>query len=399
MNEEQEEDRDRRAVTLAVLVLISTISPFTVNIILPSLPLLEVQLPASRAEVALLLSTFLGGMALAQLVIGPLADRFGRKPVIVIGLLLYVGASLGAVGAVSIGQLVLARVLQALGATVGLPLARTIVRDLYGRDRAAAMLGYVTMGMVIGPMVSPAIGGFLHTLIGWQSIFLICAILGAVTLVAVVTALPETRPAAIENTTTREVWTRSKDLLVNRRFIAFLWVIAPTSAMFWAFQGATPYLVIDVMGTDKTVYALWFMVGAFGYMLGNFVSGRLSERVGGERMIAIGGLLGLAGAGLIIGLALMGVLHPLALFGPVVVMAIGNGMVLPNAIAGAVSVDPRAAGAASGLLGFLQTGLSAIVSWVSGLVSTSSAIPLGALMTILAIMAILASRATTARGS
>ncbi len=380
-----------RALVLAVLILLATISPFSINILLPALPGLEATLNVSRAEVALLLSLFLVGMAVAQIILGPVSDRYGRRPVLIGGLLVYVAASLGAVAAVSINELIAARVLQALGATVGVPLARTIVRDLYEPRRAAAMLGYVTMGMVIGPMLSPSLGGLLDTIFGWQAIFLTCAILGSVTLVAVFIVMPETRPVSLQNTTGAEVFARSKALLGKTRFVAFLFVIAPTSAMFWAFQGGTPYLVIDVMGIDKTIYGVWFILGAFGYMSGNFVAGRLSERLGGERLIAYGNLAGLTGAGLIAALAIVPVMHPLALFAPVFIMALGNGMLLPNAIAGAVSVDPKAAGAASGLLGFCQMGLSAIVSWFTGWLAVATALPMALLMIGLCLVSMIGS--------
>jgi MFS transporter, DHA1 family, multidrug resistance protein len=380
-----------RGLVLAVLVLLATISPFTINILLPALPGLEQTLSVSRAEVALLLSLFLVGMAVAQVFLGPISDRYGRRPVLIWGLFVYVAASLGAVAAVSINELLVARVLQSLGATVGVPLARTIVRDLYPPPRAAAMLGYVTMGMVIGPMLSPTVGGLLDTLLGWQSIFLACAIMGSVTLVAVVAVMPETRPRELIGTTGREVWDRSVALLGKGKFVAFVLVLAPSSAMFWAFQGGSPYLVIEVMGIDKTIYGVWFALGALGYMSGNFVAGRLSERLGGTRMIAWGNGFAILGSGIVVLLALVPVMHPLALFAPVFVMAIGNGMLLPNAIAGAVSVDPKAAGAASGLLGFCQMGLSAGVSWVSGQISIDSALPMGLLMLTLALVSIAAS--------
>ena len=383
-------DRNRGLV-LAVLILLATISPFTINILLPAWPGLEQTLSVSRAEVALLLSVFLVGMAVAQVFLGPISDRFGRRPVLIWGLLVYVAASLGAVGAVSINELLVARVLQSLGATVGVPLARTIVRDLYPPPKAAAMLGYVTMGMVVGPMLSPTVGGLLDTLLGWQAIFLACAIMGSITLVAVVAVMPETRPRELVGTTTREVWDRSIALLGRGRFVAFVLVLAPSSAMFWAFQGGSPYLVIELMGIDKTIYGMWFALGAFGYMSGNFVAGQLSERLGGTRMIAWGNGFAVLGAGVIVLLALVPVVHPLALFAPVFVMAIGNGMLLPNAISGAVSVDAKAAGAASGLLGFCQMGLSAGVSWLSGQISVDSALPMGLLMLSLALVSILAS--------
>jgi DHA1 family bicyclomycin/chloramphenicol resistance-like MFS transporter len=382
----QRADTASRRAVLAILVLISMVGPLSLNIAMPVLPLIQQSFATTRENATLVLSLFLGAMAVSQLVLGPLADRLGRRPVLVGGLAIFVVSSTAAAFAEAIGQLLLARVIQSLGATVGLPLARTIIRDLYDRDASASMIGYVTMAMVVAPMLSPMVGAVAADQYGWPAIFWICAALGVVALAAVVLAMPETRPAALDTATTREVAIRSVALLNRVRFVGYAGTAACASAIFFAFQAGAPFLVIDVMGWGKLSYGAWFVVAALAYMLGNFAAGRFSQRAGVARMIAVGNWGGFAGAALCLALALIPVMHPWALFVPMAVVAFFNGLVIPNAIAGAVSVDVNAAGAASGLAGFLQSGLSAIASFVVGAVVTEATAPVGFAMTLIAIV-------------
>lgn len=377
------ETASRRAV-LAVLVLISTIGPFSLNIAMPILPLIQQSFATTRENATLVLSLFLGAMAVSQLVLGPLADRLGRRPVLVGGLGIFVVSSIAAAFAEAIGQLLLARIVQSFGATVGLPLARTIIRDLYDRETSASMIGYVTMAMVVAPMLSPMLGAAAADQYGWPAIFWICAALGAIAFTAVFFVMPETRPAALDTTTMREIGLRSIALLKRLRFVGYAGTAACASAIFFAFQAGAPFLVIDVMGWDKLAYGAWFTIGAMAYMAGNYVSGRFSQRAGVARMITIGNWGAFAGAMLCLGLALIPVMHPWALFLPMAVVAFFNGLAIPSAIAGAVSVDVNAVGAASGLAGFLQSGLSALASFGVGAIVTVTAVPVATTMALIA---------------
>jgi MFS transporter, DHA1 family, multidrug resistance protein len=365
---------------LPVLIIVSMIGPLALNILMPSMPGLAAALNASRSEVQLTLSLFLASQAISQLFIGGLADRFGRRPVLLGSLALYILACVAASFATSIMLLVAARIVQAAGSTAGLALSRTIVRDLAPRDSAASVIGYVTMGMVIAPLMAPAIGGFIDDTYGWRMIFVFSLVVGAVGAVLAFLQLPETRPTSISTQTTGEMLKRSLQVIRNRQFLGYALGAAFTTAAFLAFLGAAPYLVVDAMQMPKTAYGLWFICLSGGYMIGNFCSGRFSKRLGSERMILIGNVLGVLGMSVLLALALRPVMHPAAIFVPCFFMALGNGFLLPNAVAGAVSVDPEAAGAASGAVGFLQMGLGAIMSYIAGQVTTTSPLPMAIIM-------------------
>lgn len=375
---------------LFLLVFLSMVGPLTLNILVPSLPGMVESLSAPKASVQLTLSLYLLGMGVGQLFLGPLADRFGRRPVLLASLVSYVFASLLAFVAPNVEWLIAARILQSFGATAGITLARTMIRDLHERDAAASLIGYVTMGMVVAPMIAPVLGATIDDLFGWRAILIFCASLGILAFVIAAPSLPETRPASLVAATGRDVAQRTIELLGNARFMGFWGTSAACSCIFFAFLGAAPYLMIEAMGRPKTEYGLWFMTLSVGYMVGNFISGRFAQRLGIEILIFWGNVIGVAGALAILVFALMGYLNPWMLFIPAMITSFGNGLVLPNALAGGIGVDPRAAGAGSGLMGFGQMAGGALASYLGGKFITGSAAPLAIIMLVCAVLALAA---------
>ena len=372
---------------LALLMAMTAIGPATLNILVPALPGLVTRLASDTGTVQLMLSLYLLSLATAQLLLGPLSDRFGRRPVVLAGLALSVVASLAAIAASSIGALIGARVVQAIGASTGIVIGRAIIRDLYERDRAAAMIGLVTTAMVIAPMIAPMIGGILDTAFGWEAIFLFIAAFSGVVLLWAVFVLSETRPASVAHTPGMLIqeW---RALLGNAKFHGYVLCGALGSASFFTFLGGGPYVVVTLMGRSSAEFGVWFALTSLGYMSGNFTASRLSQRFGVDAMIVIGIVFQLIGAGLTALLvATMPEAGPAIIFLPQLVISFGNGLLLPNAIAGAISVRPQAAGAAAGMTGFAQMAIGAASTQIVSiaLAGSSSAMPMAWMMVIVAI--------------
>jgi len=378
---------------MLLLIALASIGPLSVNIIVPAVPGLAASLQADPGTVQLTISLFFGGLACAQLVLGTLSDRYGRRPVLIAGLIIAAATSFAAAAATNITALVVARTTQALGASTGIVIGRAIIRDLYTRDRAASMLGWVTMSTVLLPMFGPLLGGMLDQWWGWRAIFLFVGCGSLLILIWAVLALPETRPPQTAGAmSARQLWTEARTLLTTPVFLGFVLCCGMISGPYYAILGGVPHVVISQMGRSSTELGVWFLLSSFGYMLGNFLAGRFSVRFGVNAMVLGGLLIELAGAllALVLILATPDV-GPIMIFAPAALIYIGNGVALPNAIAGAVSVRPQAAGTASGVAGFVQMGYGAVVSQVINypLAGATSAMPLVLAILVQAIAGVL----------
>jgi len=386
MDRPDQTDSKSRAVTswrlLALLMGLTAIGPATLNILVPALPTLVTVLETDADTVQLTVSLYLLSLATAQLLLGPLSDRIGRRPVVLAGLTLNVLASLAAIAATNIDALILTRLVQAIGAAAGIVMSRAIIRDLYERDRAASVIGLVTTAMVIAPMVSPLVGGILDTLFGWEAIFLFIAALAGAVLLWSMVVLPETRPQSVTEAPAR-YWQETRALLGNARFYAYVLAGALGSAPFFTFLGGGPHVAVTLMGRSSAEYGVWFAFTSLGYMAGNFAASRLSHRLGVNPMIAIGIAMSLIGT--CITWLLVAALPdggPVTIFLPQLITSCGNGVLLPNAIAGAVSVRPQAAGTAAGMAGFTQMAIGAAATQTVSLllVGATTAMPMAWMM-------------------
>lgn len=383
-----EKERLRRASgwLLALLMAMTAIGPLSLNILVPSVPGLVVQFDASVGVVQLTLSLYLLGLAVSQLLLGPLSDRFGRRPVVLAGLLLTTLSSAVAIMAASIESLIVARTVQALGASAGLVIGRAIIRDLYDREHAASMIGWVTTVTVVAPMAAPLIGGLLDTLFGWESTFLFVAFFSAIVTLWTWFALPETRPESVTGGNIAFIFREARELFSSGQFNGYVLVAALGTATFFAFLGGAPYVVISIMGRTSAEYGTWFLFTSAGFMFGNFLAARLSVRFGIDPMIRAGIAFQILGSVLSIVFALVwpdG--GPWIVFGAQVFLSFGNGLFLPNTIAGAISVRPLAAGTASGIIGFVQmaTGALAAQAMSHAIADATTALPLAIAMLIL----------------
>lgn len=374
-----------------LLVVLAAIGPMALNLPLPAVPGLARYFDTDPGTIQLTITLYLGGMAVAQLFLGPLSDRYGRRPVILGALAVTAAMSLFAALAASATMLILARVLQSFGASAGQVIGRAIIRDVFDKDRAASMIGWVTMAMVVAPMISPSIGGLMTETIGWRWVFAATALIAVVTLVLAIIRLPETR-AVVSSPTVGQLLRDARDLVRNRVFLGYLLIGALSSVTFFSFVGGAPHATVTLMGQSSTAYGLWFMVNACGYMLGNAVCGRYAARFGSDRLIRWGSVMMLVMTLVQFAIAIAGwMVHPAWLFLPQAAIAFANGLQLPGAIAGAVSVRPEAAGSASGFVGFSQMGLGALAAQASGTLvgSLMSTVPMVAISLAGAIGALL----------
>jgi DHA1 family bicyclomycin/chloramphenicol resistance-like MFS transporter len=349
----------------AILVAISAIGPLALNMFMPSIPGLQAAFQASTGTVQLTLTVYLAAMALCQLLYGPLSDRHGRRPMLLAGMVLFVAASIACALATSIEMLIVCRLFQALGGGAGLVLARAMIRDVYERERAASALGYITMAWVLAPMVAPTIGGLLDQAFSFRATFWVLAVIGAGVVLGAWVGLPETNrnrggPGPLLR------FDAFASLLARPAFRSYVAILTFASTVFFAYLALAPFIIITVRDYPPVVFGLWSVFTAIGYMAGNFLSGRYSERFGNDRMIRAGNLITLIGAFAMLSLALAGFTHPASLFVPMLVCTLGSGLVMPNAITAAISLDPRIIGAAAGLSGFLQMAFAATTSQVVG---------------------------------
>ena len=366
---------------LALLIAITAVGPLTLTILIPAMPAIVTALNSDIQTVQLTLSLYLVAMAFSQLILGSLSDRFGRRPVLIAGLVVAVAASVAAVFATSITTLIAARVLQAFGASTGIVVSRAIIRDSYDRERSAVMLSWVTMAMVVVPMVSPSIGGALLTAFGWPAIFAWIAAAILLVLGTVIFVLPETLVISVKGAGSgfSAVMNDVRALLRARAFLGYVLTCATGSTLFFGFLGGAPHVVVTLMGRSTVEFGLWFALGGVGYMLGNFITTRFTARVGINRMIGFGVAGGVVGSVLMTALnGFFPHLGPGTLFIPHLIGAVANGLLIPNCIAGAISVRPQAAGTASGITGFAQMALGATSAQLVSLVlaGATTALPM-----------------------
>lgn len=371
-------------------VLASTIaaSAFTIQIFLPALPAVQAAFKVTATQVQLTISLPLLVTALATLVYGPFSDRYGRRPVLIAGMVLFFVGTALCLFAPTILTLVLGRFIQALGSAAGVVIARAAVRDLYGRERAAAVLAGLVAVMIIAPMIAPTLGGFLVDAFGWRGNVAATVVFAGVLLALVVFGLPETHQKRGKGAFgIGSMMASFKTLLASPAYRAYALQSAFMIAIFYVFLAAAPYAVMVIMDVSASSYGLYFLLSTVGYLGGTILANRYSQRMGIDRMVRIGTGFAVISTFLVVVLMFGGVWHPLAVFLPITVMGVANGMAIPNASAGAVSVYPELAGAASGLTSFLQLGISALFAQVAGSIQNGTPYPLAIYMFGAAILA------------
>lgn len=379
---------------ILTLILMAGLSALAMNIFLPSLPGMSEYFDTPYRLMQLSVALYLAVNAVLQILIGPISDKFGRRPVILVGLFIFLLASIGCALSQSVGMFLFFRMMQAT-IVAAMVLSRAIVRDMVPQDQAASMIGYVTMGMAVVPMLGPVFGGLLDQAFGWQASFWALLVTGALVFYLAWADLGET--AGSSGLTLRQQFSEYPVLFRSLRFWGYAVTASLSSGAFFAYLGGAPFVGDHVFKLSPTEVGFYFGVPAIGYFAGNFISGRYSVEVGVNRMVYWGALLTAGGMALNLGLFYANLGSATSFFGLMAMLGLGNGMTIPNATAGALSVRPDLAGTASGLTGALQIGGGAALSALAGawLTESSGAFPLlwimlavslGAVVTILLVI-------------
>ncbi|MEM7753663.1 MAG: multidrug effflux MFS transporter [Pseudomonadota bacterium] len=353
------------------LVLMAGLGAMNMSAFLPSLPHMTEFFGTRYDVMQIAVSGYLATTAVLQLMIGPISDRYGRRRVMLICHAVFILATLGCLFATSIEAFLFFRMMQSAVAA-GLVLSRAIVRDMVPQAEAASMIGYVTMGMALVPMIAPMIGGALDQAFGWHSVFWFLTA-GGVLVIALCWA-DQGETAAGGGISFAQQVRDYPELLTSRRFWGYVLSAAFASGAFFAFLGGGPYVASETFGLSSFWAGVCFGAPAIGYATGNYISGRFSIRFGVNWMIKTGAMIGFFGLLLALILTALGFGSALLFFSFCTFVGLGNGLVIPNASAGMLSVRPHLAGTASGLgSAFMIGGGAALAAFAGGAIQGENA--------------------------
>ena len=349
-------------IVVILLTMLTALGAITTDLYLPALPAIQEYFHTDVSTVQLTLSVYMVVFGLCQIFYGPLSDRFGRKPIILIGTLIYLFGSVVCVLSSEIEILITGRILQAIGGCAGVILARSMVRDIYGQKRSAKILSYMGTAMALAPALGPIIGGYLTIAYGWQASFVILVIFGGLCILGIIFILQETNqhidPYAIHP---RQTLRNFKALLKDRHYTGYLLVLTFSYSGLFSFISGSAFVFIKILGLSADQFGYCFATAVVGYMIGTQVGGRIVGTVGVARIVRIGAIVcALAGSSMLI-LAMISANNVAAILGPMVLYMIGLGMTFPTALAGLIGPFPKMVGAASSLAGFVQNSFAAFV--------------------------------------
>lgn len=344
-----------------LLTAIGALPPLSIDILLPSLPAIVQQFQAPATRIQLTLTLFLFGLGLTQILYGHLSDRFGRRPILLVGLSLYAIAGATCLAANSVFLLILGRLIQGFAAGCGPSISAAVIRDIYGQARTARILSYTSAIRPLAPIFAPILGGILFSYFGWRSVFFILSIMGLLFFLAYLFTIPETNfrkdPNALKLIHLR---TNYACLLNDRQFLVYAFIIAIMFCGQFAFISNSAFIFIHVLNVSPMHYSIYFGCVSCGTIAGAFLAGYLEPRFGIQQLIRVGAFISLCGGLTLFILAKMDHFSIITIVLPMCATSLGGGMVRPLATAGAIVPYSRMTGLASAFVGFLMMSISSL---------------------------------------
>ncbi|MHA2938763.1 multidrug effflux MFS transporter [Vibrio sp. RC27] len=375
---------------LGFLLILSISGPLAINFYLALLPNMAEDFSTSAVLIQQTVTLYLMGFAGAQLIIGPLSDRFGRKVILLVCYSVFVVASLVCALATDVTFLIGARFVQSLGGCAGVLISRVIVKDVYPPEEMGKVMSYMTTGFSMAPLLAPMIGGFVGVEFGWRSLFYILSLFGVVLILWTMFGYKES------NTNLNPDATRINHLVGNYAalmkepsFVGYSLAVCCSIAGVLTYTSASSFVLIELLAVPVTAYGLLFSVSAFGMLLGSIIAARLNSHFGSASTVLYGAKILALGGIIMAVLPWLGVVSVATIVGPMFIYALGNGIVMPTAMSLAIMPFPKKAGAAAAWIGCCQAALGSLCGYVVGLLYNASAIPMTSMIGLLSIIPLL----------
>jgi len=383
----------RQRVLLLTLTMTSSLGMVASTIYVPSIPAIAGAFETSIARVQLTFVGYLLAFAASMLVLGPLSDRYGRRRTILCGLALSAISSVACAISPSIDFLIAARVVQGIGACAGLVVGRAITREVWGREAAARVIAGRAIAATLMQAFAPILGGYLQGWFGWRCNFVVIGVIACVAMALVTRYVPEGRAATAAPSRTGGMLASYRTLIGTRRFLSYAFTAAGSHSGFHIFAAGAPAVLIVGFGIPPEDYGFYASLPPMGFLVGSFLSNRLTRRLGIDGLITIGCTVLIPAASIMVTLALLGVASPYAVIGPMILICCGSGLITPNATAGSLVVNAGMVGTASGLGSFIQ------MTGAAGATAMLSLGPSGSPLMLASIIALVGLFAATAFGS